>query len=202
MQKKNYENSNISPCKNIIFKKPSKRNQNPWRYHNSLTNLKFPTQAKIWYFKNPHIKATVLYNESKHNILALVGEANKWGAPYLFRWDQSQQMITILCKHNLTLHYKADHNHLQLKISPMVKYLCVSNAHSLRCQLRAGTNSICGPSLRSTKLDHPDWRACVCCPCMSTWACWTQEANTRQCNAMYGKVPSNYTTIVLKLHYL
>jgi hypothetical protein len=29
-QKKNYGNSNISPCKNIIFKKKSfKRNQNP-----------------------------------------------------------------------------------------------------------------------------------------------------------------------------
>jgi hypothetical protein len=28
-QMKNYENSNISPCKNIIFKKSSKRNQNP-----------------------------------------------------------------------------------------------------------------------------------------------------------------------------
>jgi hypothetical protein len=27
-QKKNYESSNISPCKNIIFKKSSKRNQN------------------------------------------------------------------------------------------------------------------------------------------------------------------------------
>jgi hypothetical protein len=32
MQKKNYENSNISLCKNIIFKKSSKRNQNPSRY--------------------------------------------------------------------------------------------------------------------------------------------------------------------------
>ncbi len=31
MQKKNYGNSNISPCKNIIFKKSSKRNQNPSR---------------------------------------------------------------------------------------------------------------------------------------------------------------------------
>jgi hypothetical protein len=28
-QEKNYGNSNISPCKNIIFKKSSKRNQNP-----------------------------------------------------------------------------------------------------------------------------------------------------------------------------
>ncbi len=27
-QKKNYENSTISPCKNIIFKKSSKKNQN------------------------------------------------------------------------------------------------------------------------------------------------------------------------------
>jgi hypothetical protein len=35
-QKKNYENSNISPCKNVIFKKSSKRNQNPSRYYNSI----------------------------------------------------------------------------------------------------------------------------------------------------------------------
>jgi hypothetical protein len=33
-QKKNYENSNISSCQNISFKKPSKRNQNPSRYNN------------------------------------------------------------------------------------------------------------------------------------------------------------------------
>jgi len=38
----NDENSNISPCKNIIFKKSSKRNQNLSRYDNSIiTNLKF-----------------------------------------------------------------------------------------------------------------------------------------------------------------
>ncbi len=36
-QKKNYGNSNIAPCKNIIFtKKSSKRNQNPSRYYNTL----------------------------------------------------------------------------------------------------------------------------------------------------------------------
>jgi hypothetical protein len=45
-QKKNYENSNISPCKNIIFKKSSKRNQNPSRYENSITNLKFQHKPK------------------------------------------------------------------------------------------------------------------------------------------------------------
>ncbi len=93
-QKKNNENSNISPCKNIIFKKIlRKKNQNPSRNQNSITNLKFQTQAKISSFKNPHIKnrpiiiitqgpikipeATILYNESKHNILAMVGKAKK-----------------------------------------------------------------------------------------------------------------------------
>jgi hypothetical protein len=46
-QKKNYGNSNISPCKNIlIFKKSSKRNQNPSTYYNSITNLKFQHRSK------------------------------------------------------------------------------------------------------------------------------------------------------------
>jgi hypothetical protein len=45
-QKKNYENSNISPCKNIVFKKPSKRNQNPSKYYNSISNLKFQHKPK------------------------------------------------------------------------------------------------------------------------------------------------------------
>jgi hypothetical protein len=54
-QKKKYENSSISTCKNIIFKKSSKRNQNPSRYYNSITNLKFQHKP----------------------ILALVGKAKK-----------------------------------------------------------------------------------------------------------------------------
>jgi hypothetical protein len=45
-QKKNYENSNISPCKNTIFKKSSKRNQNPSRHYYSVTNLKFQHKPK------------------------------------------------------------------------------------------------------------------------------------------------------------
>jgi len=45
-QKKNYENSSISQCKNIIFKKSSKRNQNLSRYYNSITNLKFQQKPK------------------------------------------------------------------------------------------------------------------------------------------------------------
>jgi hypothetical protein len=50
-QKKNYENSNISPCKNIIFKKSSKRNQNPSIYYNSITNLKFQHKSKYHLLK-------------------------------------------------------------------------------------------------------------------------------------------------------
>jgi hypothetical protein len=45
-QKKNYGNSNISSCKNIIFEKSSKRNQNPSRYYSSIINLKFQHKPK------------------------------------------------------------------------------------------------------------------------------------------------------------
>ncbi len=46
-QKKNFGNSNISPCKNIILNKSFKRNQNPSRYYNSITKSPVSTQAKI-----------------------------------------------------------------------------------------------------------------------------------------------------------
>jgi hypothetical protein len=36
----------ILPCKNIIFKKSSKRNQNPSKYYNSVNNLKFKHKPK------------------------------------------------------------------------------------------------------------------------------------------------------------
>jgi hypothetical protein len=49
------ENSNISPCKNMIFKKPSKRNQHPSRYYNSITNLKFQHKPKY------HLSKILLY---------------------------------------------------------------------------------------------------------------------------------------------
>jgi hypothetical protein len=48
-QMKNYENSNISPCENIIFKKSSKRN--PSRYYNFMTNLNFQHKPK-YHFSN------------------------------------------------------------------------------------------------------------------------------------------------------
>jgi hypothetical protein len=56
--KKNYENSNISPCKNIIFcKKFSKRNQTPLRYHNSIILM-----IEIC-FRSPTITKVVEYDQ-------------------------------------------------------------------------------------------------------------------------------------------
>jgi len=46
--------------KYINLQKSSKRNQNPSRYFNSITNLKFQTQAKISSVKNPYIKIELL----------------------------------------------------------------------------------------------------------------------------------------------
>ncbi len=61
LRKKNYEKSNISPPKNIIFKKSSKRNQNPSRYDNSITNIKFQHKPKKPSFKNPCTKIDLLF---------------------------------------------------------------------------------------------------------------------------------------------
>ncbi len=91
-QKKNDANSNISPCKILIFKKgPLKETKILQDVITLVTNLKFQHKPKTSSFKNPHIKIDLLtrgqnhhlsyytlYDESKHNILALVvGKANK-----------------------------------------------------------------------------------------------------------------------------
>jgi hypothetical protein len=73
-EKKNYGNSNISPCKNMVFQKSSKRNQNPSSYHNSITNLEFQHEPKMSSFRNPHIKIDLLLlprcqNPLSNNIL-------------------------------------------------------------------------------------------------------------------------------------
>jgi hypothetical protein len=66
-------------------KKSSKRNQNPSRYYNCITNLKFQHNPKYHLSKNPHIKIDllsrgqnplsyyILYNESKHNLFPCLG---------------------------------------------------------------------------------------------------------------------------------
>jgi hypothetical protein len=56
METQIFQYAKIWSSKNLL-----KRNQNPSRYYyNSVTNLKFPTQAKIPSFKNPHIKIDLL----------------------------------------------------------------------------------------------------------------------------------------------
>jgi hypothetical protein len=45
-QKKNYANSNIAPYKNIIFKNPPKKTQNPSKYYKCPTSLKFQHKSK------------------------------------------------------------------------------------------------------------------------------------------------------------
>jgi len=45
-QKKNYENSNISPCKNIIFKESYKRKKNPSIYYKFIINFQFQQKPK------------------------------------------------------------------------------------------------------------------------------------------------------------
>jgi hypothetical protein len=61
-EEKNYGNSNISACKNMIFQKSSKRNQNPKNpsYYNSITNLEFQHKPKMSSLRNPHIKIDLL----------------------------------------------------------------------------------------------------------------------------------------------
>jgi len=47
-------------AKIIIFRKLQKRNQNPSRYYNSITNLKLQHKPKLSSFKNPHVKIDLL----------------------------------------------------------------------------------------------------------------------------------------------
>jgi len=68
-QKKNYRNSNIiSPSRNIIFQKSSKRNQIPSRYYNSIiTNLKFQHKPKsIMFQKSSYKNRSITYIGAKN----------------------------------------------------------------------------------------------------------------------------------------
>ncbi len=50
-------------CKNLpnLQNNPlTKRNQNPSRYYNSITNLKFQNKPKLSSFKNSHIKIDLI----------------------------------------------------------------------------------------------------------------------------------------------
>jgi hypothetical protein len=90
-QRKNSGNSNISPCKDIILKKSSKKkNQNPSKYYDPITNLKFQHKPKYHlqkslYQNKPIItlgpkSLKLLYSIMNVNTISfLVGKANKQG---------------------------------------------------------------------------------------------------------------------------
>jgi hypothetical protein len=59
-QKKNDRNSNTSPCKNIIFKKSSRKKWKSFKISSLYNKAQVSTQAKISSFENPHIKIDLL----------------------------------------------------------------------------------------------------------------------------------------------
>jgi hypothetical protein len=79
-QKKNYRNSNISPCKHIIIIKTSKRNQNISRYITNLNTSQNIILRKSSYKNRPITQGPkslkLLYsimNLNTNNIVALLG---------------------------------------------------------------------------------------------------------------------------------
>jgi len=81
-QKKNYGNSNISPCKNIIFKKSSERNQNPSRYYNSVTNLSsFNTSQNIIFHKSSYENRPITQGPKSIKLLYSIVNLNKISSP-------------------------------------------------------------------------------------------------------------------------
>jgi hypothetical protein len=90
--------------------------KNPSREYNSITNLKFPTQAKISSFKNPHTKktyyylgakipeATILYyNESKHNLVCLCRQDQQ--TPHTQSHDKGTHTLTPTSPHPTLSHH-------------------------------------------------------------------------------------------------
>jgi len=100
---------------NLQKTNPLKETKTLSRYYNSIiTNLKIQHKPKISSFKNPHMKRDLLlllprgqnplsyytlYNESKHNILALVGKANKSCSKALPIVRQGQQIMFQSSRH-------------------------------------------------------------------------------------------------------
>ncbi len=106
-KRKNYGNSNISPCKKYNLKKIFWKNQESFKI-NSITNLKFQHKPKISSFKNPHLKIDllfrgqiplsyyILYNESKYNIFCL-GRQGRQTLSRICKFNANLILIKILC---------------------------------------------------------------------------------------------------------
>ncbi len=85
MQKENYGNSNISPCKNIIFQKSSKRNQNPSIYYNSITNLKFQHKPNIIFQNSSYKNRPITQGPKSLNLLYSVMNLHTISLPWQAR---------------------------------------------------------------------------------------------------------------------
>ncbi len=100
----------ISPCKNIpnlqkILQKKQKsfkilylKFQHKLKYHLSYKNPHIKIDLLLFITQGPKsLKATTLYNESRHNILAYQGKANKQVPTYLSsRNDFSQGLVGMM----------------------------------------------------------------------------------------------------------
>jgi hypothetical protein len=95
-KKWHYRYLNISPCKNIIFKKSSKRDPKSFKMlYKSITNLKFQHNPKISSFKNP-----CTYNKNRPRpksiklLYSLMNLNTKY--PFLGRQGQHKRLIILL----------------------------------------------------------------------------------------------------------
>jgi len=124
-QKKNYGNSNISWCKNIIFKKIPLNKLLPnitilWLIPSFNTSQNIIFQKSLYKNRSTtwgpkFVKLlTIFYNESKHNILALVGNAKKKWKP---KQKSTKWMPCKVCIKKFLWFYQIYENIYQRKLS-------------------------------------------------------------------------------------
>jgi hypothetical protein len=75
------QNSNISPCKNIIFEKSSKTNQNPSRYNNSIISS-FNTSQSIIFQKSSYRNKPITWGPKSLKLLYSIMNLNTISLPW------------------------------------------------------------------------------------------------------------------------
>ncbi len=98
-QKKNYGYSNISPCKHIIFKKSSKRNQNPSRYYNSITILKSQHKPNYHLSKILNKNIPFTYGPKSLKLLYSIWNLNTISLPWEARPTNQSKFSAVLYLH-------------------------------------------------------------------------------------------------------
>jgi hypothetical protein len=82
MQKTKYENSILSPFKNIIFKKSSTKNQNPSKYYNPIINSSFNTSQNIDLHKSSYKNRLVTLGPKYVKLLYFIMNVNTTSLPW------------------------------------------------------------------------------------------------------------------------